>query len=132
MRIADDGVDGMSAEEIHKQSHLPLAKVHAALVDDYDHQVEFDAEVEQRRRYADEMRRQNPNPLTREDLVERVKFTTGCAALHPWSGDKNEIHALYAGREIFRPFGTGETTIFYPWLTPWARVYRRYAAIRWV
>ena len=73
VEIAEDVAGGMSAEEIHEQYDLPLAKVHAALVYYYDHQVEFDVEVEQRRRFADEMRRQNLNPLTREVLVERVK-----------------------------------------------------------
>jgi uncharacterized protein (DUF433 family) len=56
VEIAEDVACGMSANEIHEQYDLPLATVHAALSYYYDHQAQFDAEVEERRRYAEQAR----------------------------------------------------------------------------
>ena len=45
--VLDKLAYGWSPEEMHRQhSHLPLAKIHAALSYYYDHQAEFDAEIE--------------------------------------------------------------------------------------
>jgi uncharacterized protein (DUF433 family) len=52
--ILDHVAYGWSAEEIHAQhSHLSLGQIYAALAYYYDHQVEFDREIEQSRQRAD-------------------------------------------------------------------------------
>ena len=50
---------GMSAEEIHRAyPSLSLAQVHAALAYYYDHQPEFDAEIEAQLKRIDELKLQ--------------------------------------------------------------------------
>ena len=45
--VLDHLAYGWSADAIHEQhSHLSLAQIHAALAFYYDHQAEFDAEIE--------------------------------------------------------------------------------------
>jgi len=52
--VLDHIAYGWSAEEIHAQhSHLSLGQIYAALAYYYDHQAEFDREIEQSRRRAD-------------------------------------------------------------------------------
>jgi uncharacterized protein (DUF433 family) len=52
--ILDHVAYGWSAEEIHTQhSHLSLGQIYAALAYYYDHQAEFDSEIEQSRQRAD-------------------------------------------------------------------------------
>jgi uncharacterized protein (DUF433 family) len=49
---------GGSPEEIHHQhyGHLSLAQIHAALAYYYDHQAEFDAEIERQVREVEQLR----------------------------------------------------------------------------
>ena len=63
---------GWSPEEMHRQHpHLSMAQIHAALSYYYDHQAEVDADIERRNRYVEEMRVQQKNPFTREELLKR-------------------------------------------------------------
>ena len=63
-----------SPEEMHRQhAHLSMAQIHAALSYYYEHQDEVDTDIERRRRYAEEMRAQQKNPLTRQELESRVR-----------------------------------------------------------
>jgi len=63
---------GWSPEEMHRQHpHLSMAQIHAALSYYYDHQAEVDADIELRNRYVEEMRAQQKNPFTREELLKR-------------------------------------------------------------
>src|SRR5262245_61999094 len=65
---------GAPAEQIQEAfPHLSLGQIYAALAYYYDHQEQIDAEIAEARRYAEEMRAQNPNPLTREQLEARLK-----------------------------------------------------------
>lgn len=72
--VLDKMAYGWSPEEMHFQHpHLSLAQIHAALSYYYEHQAEVDADIERRRRYAEEMRAQQKNPLTRQELESRVR-----------------------------------------------------------
>src|SRR4051812_7548731 len=73
-QIAIDTLAGRSPDQIHAAyPHLSLAQIHAALAYYYDHKSQIDAEIEAVVRYADEMRAENPNRHTREELVARWK-----------------------------------------------------------
>jgi hypothetical protein len=50
-----------------------LAQVYAALAYYFAHQKELDADVERRRQWAEEMRAQDKDPLTRRELLARRK-----------------------------------------------------------
>ena len=55
--VLDKLANGSSPEEIHFQhSHLSMAQIHAALSYYYDHQAEFDAEIERQLQEYDELR----------------------------------------------------------------------------
>ena len=55
--VLDKLANGSSPEEIHFQhSHLSMAQIHAALSYYYDHQAEFDAEIERQVKEYDELR----------------------------------------------------------------------------
>jgi uncharacterized protein (DUF433 family) len=72
--VLDKMAYGWSPEEMHRQhSHLSMAQIHAALSYYYEHQDEVDADIERRRRYVEEMRAQQKNPLTRQELESRVR-----------------------------------------------------------
>src|SRR5215210_68882 len=63
---------GMTPEEmLVAHPHWSLPQIYAALSYYYDHQAEVDAHIERDRREAEAMRAQNPNPFTREELLER-------------------------------------------------------------
>ena len=65
---------GASAEKIQEAyPHLSLGQIYAALAYYYDHQEQVDAEIAEAARYAEEMRAQSPNPLTRQQLEARLK-----------------------------------------------------------
>ena len=55
--VLDQMAYGWSPEEIHFQHpHLSMAQIHAALSYYYDHQAEFDAEIERQRKEYDALR----------------------------------------------------------------------------
>jgi uncharacterized protein (DUF433 family) len=63
-----------SVEEIQEAyPHLSLGQIYAALAYYYDHQEQVDAEIAEAARYAEELRAQNPNRLTRPELEARLK-----------------------------------------------------------
>jgi uncharacterized protein (DUF433 family) len=65
---------GASVEQLQEvYPHLSLGQIYAALAYYYDHQEQIDAEIAEAARYVEEMRAQNPNPLTREQLEARLK-----------------------------------------------------------
>ena len=76
--VLDKIAYGWSPEEMHRQHpHLSMAQIHAALSYYYEHQAEVDADIERRNRYVEEMRAQNTNPFTREELESRLRKREG-------------------------------------------------------
>jgi len=76
--VLDKMAYGWSPEEMHRQHpHLSMAQIHAALSYYYEHQDEVDADIERRNRYVEEMRAQNTNPFTREELESRLRKRQG-------------------------------------------------------
>src|SRR5438105_1834612 len=72
--VLDKMAHNSSPEEIHEQyPHLSLAQIYAALSYYYDHQAEVDADIERRDRYVEELRAQQTNPLTRQELESRLR-----------------------------------------------------------
>jgi uncharacterized protein (DUF433 family) len=70
--VLDKMAYGWSPEEMHRQhQHLSMAQIHAALAYYYEHQAEVDADIERRNRYVEELRAQQKNPFTREELEKR-------------------------------------------------------------
>jgi uncharacterized protein (DUF433 family) len=60
---------GWSADEIHRQyPHLSLAQIHAALTHYFDHQVDYDAEIEIQARDHDENRALDQDSALRRRL----------------------------------------------------------------
>ena len=73
-----DMQNGMSPEQIHEAyPHLSMAQIHAALAYYYDHKEAIDAEIEEGRRYVEEMRAKNPNRFTRAELEARWREKFG-------------------------------------------------------
>jgi uncharacterized protein (DUF433 family) len=76
--VLDKIAYGWSPEEMHRQHpHLSMAQIHAALAYYYEHQTEVDADIERRNRYVEEMRAQNRNPFTRQELESRLRKQQG-------------------------------------------------------
>jgi uncharacterized protein (DUF433 family) len=72
--VLDKMAYGWSPEEMHRQHpHLSMAQIHAALSYYYEHQAEVDADIERRNRYVEEMRAQQRDPLTRQELESRLR-----------------------------------------------------------
>lgn len=72
--VLDKIAYGWSPEEMHHQHpHLSMAQIHAALSYYYEHQAEVDADIERRNRYVEELRAQNKNPFTRQELESRLR-----------------------------------------------------------
>ena len=72
--VLDKMAHDSTPEEMHEQyPHLSLAQIHAALSYYYEHQAEVDADIERRNRYVEEMRAQQKNPFTREELEARLR-----------------------------------------------------------
>jgi uncharacterized protein (DUF433 family) len=74
VKVVEVAVDkiahGSSPEEMHFQyPHLSLAQIHAALAYYYDHQSELDAEIERRRREADELASTASDTSLRQKLL---------------------------------------------------------------
>jgi uncharacterized protein (DUF433 family) len=73
-QVVMDVQSGMTPEQIHEQyPHLSLSQIHAALAYYYDHKAAIDEEIAEGIRFAEEMRAQHPNRLTREEWVARWK-----------------------------------------------------------
>jgi uncharacterized protein (DUF433 family) len=67
--VLDQIAYGWSPEEIHFQhSHLSMSQIHAALSYYYDHQAEFDAEIERQLQEYDELRAQVEDSPIRKRL----------------------------------------------------------------
>ena len=65
---------GWTPEEMHFQHpHLSMAQIHAALSYYYEHQAEVDADIERRDQYVEELRAQQRDPLTRQELESRLR-----------------------------------------------------------
>lgn len=63
-----------SPEKIQQEyPSLSLGQVYAALAYYYDHKDRIDAEIAEADRYAEQMRANHPNPLTREQLEGRLQ-----------------------------------------------------------
>lgn len=72
--ILDHLAYGHSPEEIHLQHpHLSLAQVHAAFAYCYDHQRTLDAELEQRFRRTEALRKKTSETFSRRKLNSRLK-----------------------------------------------------------
>jgi uncharacterized protein (DUF433 family) len=68
--VVDKIAHGSSPEELHFQyPHLSLAQIHAALAYYYDNQTALDAEIERRRREADELARRISDSTLRPRLL---------------------------------------------------------------
>ena len=73
---------GWEAPEIQRQHpELTLAQVHSALAYYYDHKGEMDADLAERRRFADEMREKHGEAT--ESLKEKLQ---ACGAPRPAEG----------------------------------------------
>ena len=57
--------EAQTIEQVHEAyPHLTMAQIHAAFAYYHDHKAELDAEIEESRRQAEEMRRQaGPSPV---------------------------------------------------------------------
>lgn len=72
--VLDKMAHGSSPEEMHVQyPHLSLSQIHAALSYYYEHQAELDADIERRDREVEALRTQQSNPLTRQELEQRLR-----------------------------------------------------------
>ncbi len=72
--VLDKMAHGSSAEEMHVQyPDLSLAQIHAALSYYYEHQAELDADIERWDREVEALRSQQTNPLTRQELEQRLR-----------------------------------------------------------
>src|SRR5258708_7299084 len=72
MQIAIDRRSGMDADAIHAAyPYLTLAQIHAALSYYYEHREEMDAQIERDEQEVEELRANNPNAITREELPRR-------------------------------------------------------------
>jgi uncharacterized protein (DUF433 family) len=65
---------GWSPEEMHFQHpNLSMAQIHAALAYYYENQQSLDAEIARREREVEALAAESPNPLSREQLLARLK-----------------------------------------------------------
>ena len=65
-------VSDLTPEALQRElPHLTLAQVYAALAYYHAHKPDVDAQIAERYAYADSLRRANPNPWTREQLLAR-------------------------------------------------------------
>ena len=69
IEVVLDKIGGMTPEEIHEEfPYLSLAQIHAALAFYYDHQAEYDAEIERQAQMVEELRAQNLNSPVHQKL----------------------------------------------------------------
>ena len=72
--VLDKMAHGSSPEEMAFQyPHLSLSQIHAALAYYYDHQSELEADIERRRREANEILDKTSDPVFRKELLARKK-----------------------------------------------------------
>ena len=65
---------GWSPEEMHFQHpSLSMAQIHAALAYYYENQDRLDAEIERQHREVEALAAESPNPVSREQLLARLK-----------------------------------------------------------
>jgi uncharacterized protein (DUF433 family) len=65
---------GSTPEALHcEMPHLSLAQIYAALACYDAHQAELDADIQRRFAWAEQMRLQEQDPLTRAELLSRRK-----------------------------------------------------------
>lgn len=70
--VLEKNVWGLTPEEIQEgHEHLSLAQIYAALAYYAEHQAKINAEIEQTTYEVEQLRAQQPNPLTRQDLNKR-------------------------------------------------------------
>lgn len=71
--VVEKAIWGMTPEEmLAAHPHWSLPQIYAALSYHYDHQAEVDEQIEHDRQWAASLRAAQPNPFTREDLVQRL------------------------------------------------------------
>jgi len=76
--VLDKIAYGWSPEKMHRQHlDLSMAEIHAAVSYYCVHQAEVVVDIERRNRYVEEMRAQNRNPFTREELKSRLRKREG-------------------------------------------------------
>jgi uncharacterized protein (DUF433 family) len=65
---------GWSPEELHFQHpYLSLGQIHSALAYYWDHRAEFDVEIERRRQWAEDMRKESgPSPLAAKLRAQEI------------------------------------------------------------
>jgi uncharacterized protein (DUF433 family) len=78
LKVAAIAIDAVTWEMTPQQIQenypkLSLAQIHAALAYYYDHQAEIDAQLAAWDAEYEKLRTANPNPLTREQLEERLQ-----------------------------------------------------------
>ena len=75
--VIDKAFLGLTPEEMVAQhSHWTLPHIYAALSYYYDHQTEVDEQIERDRQEVEQMRAQEENPLTRQELLRRLGRTS--------------------------------------------------------
>ena len=73
--VLDKIAYGWSPEEMHLQHpHLSLAQIHAAFSYYYDHQAEYDAEIERQTQEYERLRAENLNSPIRKKFREMGKL----------------------------------------------------------
>ncbi len=71
--VIDKVVWGLTAEDmLAAHPHWSLPHIYAALSYYYDHQAELDAAIERDRQWVEQEQQANPNPFTRDELVQRL------------------------------------------------------------
>lgn len=72
--LAEEHLLGASPEELREEHpHLTLAQIHGALAYYYDHQLEFDREIEELNQLAERMRAEQGESLLAKKLREMGK-----------------------------------------------------------
>lgn len=76
--VLDKLANNSTPEEMAEQfPPLTLAQIHSALAYYYSHKAELDAQIEEGRRFAEEMRAKAPPGPSREDLQRRLRERQG-------------------------------------------------------
>ena len=72
VEVKNDG--DLTPEQIQEEyDFLSMAQIYSALSYYADHKEELDAEIERVEREIERRRRENPNPMTREDFEKRLR-----------------------------------------------------------
>lgn len=76
--VSSQQVNRLTAEQLVDEfPHLPPAQVYAALAYYHAHKAEVDAQIEESKRFADEMRAKHPGRLNRAELEARWREKYG-------------------------------------------------------